>query len=821
MSHLAADLLFALRLLRKDRAYTLATLLTLAFCVGANTLLFSVVNSVLLRPLPVPEPEQLVLMYNAYPKAGAERSSNSPPDYTDRKTMASLETLAFYNSTNLSIGERGRPERVVTMRVTPSFFRLTRVEPQLGRTFTEDEARLGQEDRIVLTDGLWRERFGADPAIVGRQVPVDGRPFTVVGVMPADFRFVNPRVRMYVPIAFTPQQLSDEGRHNNSFQAVGRLRPGATVAQAQAQVDAINAAKLESFPAYRQLLINAGYHTRVVPLKDDMVRDIRGTLYLLWGGTLFVLLIGCVNVVNLALARSRVRVREMATRFALGAGRWRLGRQLLTESLLLAFVSSALGLLLGWGGIRLLRGLNLEQVPRASEIRLDASAMVFTLGLAVALGLVIGAFPLINAVRANLGAVFHEAGRTGTGGRGARALRRSLVVTQVAVAFVLLLGAGLLMASFRQVLAIDPGFDPRGGLTASVMLPNARYPDDPELRAFAREAIRRIRALPGVIEAGATNSIPLGGGGSDSVIFAEGYQMQPGESVISPAQSAATPGYFQAMRIPLKRGRYLDDRDASGTAWSILVDERLARRFWGDRDPIGRRMYMPSDPGDLMATNENTEWLTVVGVVGEVKRDALVTDAEPVGAYYFAIDQSPRRLLTFAVRTATDPSALANRLRAEVTAIDPELPVFSTQPMEKLVEDSLVTRRWPVLLSAGFGLVALLLSGIGIYGVLAYLVTQRTREIGVRMALGGTPRTIFDLVAREGVMLVVIGFAAGGLGAFALRKSIEAHLYNVVPTDPAVLAATAAVLATVALVACAIPARRATRIDPVLALNRE
>jgi predicted permease len=817
----AGDLGFALRLLWKDKAYTLATVLTLALCIGANTTLFSIVNSVLLRPLPVPEPDRLVLTYNSYPKAGAERGSNSAPDYYDRRTLPAFESLAFYNTTNLSVGERGRPERILTMRVTPSFFDVTRARPQLGRTFTESEAEPGNEDRIVLTDGLWRERFGADPKVIGRRVPVDGRTFTVVGVLPADFRFVEPRIRMFIPIAFTAEQRSDDGRHSNNWGSVARLRPGATLQQAQAQVDAVNAANLERFPSFKQILINAGYHTRVVPLKDDMVRTIRPTLYLLWAGTLFVLLIGGVNVVNLALVRGRVRLRELATRFALGAGRWRLGRQLLTESVLLALLSGGLGLLLGWGALRLLRGLNLEQVPRASEIALDATAAVFTIVLAVLLGLVIGAFPLVSALRANLGSVFHEAGRTGTGGRGAQALRRALVVAQVGVAFVLLLGAGLLMASFRQVLAVDPGFDPRGVLTASVMLPQARYNDDPELRTFTREAVRRLRGLPGVVNAGITSSIPFGSSQSDSVILAEGYQMQPGESVISPSQYAVSPGYFEAMRIPLRRGRYFEERDADGAARTIIVDERLARRFWGDRDPVGRRMYQPNDINDLLATNEKTEWLTVIGVVGEVKGDSLVTEREPVGAYYFPIDQSPRRLLTFALRTGNDPASLATALRSQVASIDPELPVFSTLTMEARLEESLVTRRWPVLLSGGFGLIALLLSAVGIYGVLAYLVTQRTKEIGIRMALGGTPRTIFDLVAREGLTLLAVGFVVGGAGTLLVRKSIETQLYNVRPTDPAVVAATAGVLALVALVACLIPARRATRIDPVVALNRE
>ncbi|HSK10652.1 MAG TPA: ABC transporter permease, partial [Vicinamibacterales bacterium] len=401
----ARDLRLAARLLWKDKAYSLATVLTLALCVGANTALFSIVNSVLLRPLPVPASDQLVRFYNSYPRAGAERASNSAPDYYDRRVMPSVETLAFLNTPDVTVGEAGRPEQVKTMRVTPSFFELARVEPQLGRTFTEDEGEPGQDLRVVLSDGFWRERFGADPAVVGRDLRVDGRAFTVVGVMPRDFRFLDAAVRMWVPLAFTPEQRGDGARHNNSWQCIARLRPGATVEQAQAQVNAINAANVDRAGPFKQVLLNAGFNTRVVPLKDDMVRNIRGTLYLLWGGTLFVLLIGCVNVVNLALVRSRTRMRDLATRFALGAGRWRVARQLLAENLLLALVSGALGLLIGWAGLRLLGTLNMERVPRAAEIGLDAASVAFTLGLAVLLGLVIAAFPLAAVLGTDLRSV--------------------------------------------------------------------------------------------------------------------------------------------------------------------------------------------------------------------------------------------------------------------------------------------------------------------------------------------------------------------------------------------------------------------------------
>jgi predicted permease len=815
------DTRLALRLLWKDKAFSLATVLTLTLCIGANTALFSIVYSVLLRPLPVPESGRLVLLYNSYPRAGAERGGSGVPDYYDRlKGVPAIETLALFNTRNRSTGEAGRPERVLGMGVTPSFFRVAGVKAEVGRTFSEDEGEVGHEDRVVLSHRFWQERFSGDPRAVGRQLRLDGRPFTIVGIMPKEFQFIDADVRLWTPLAFTAEQRSDDNRHNNSWESIGRLRPGATIGQAQAQVDAVNAADLDRVPAFKPLLVNAGFHTVVVPLQDDLVRTVKATLYLLWGGTLFVLLIGCVNVINLALVRARVRLRDLATRFALGAGRWRVARQLLTESLLLTLVSALAGLLLGWAALRLLGTMNLDQIPRASEIRLDVVAVAFTIGLAALLGIAIGAFPLATALHVNLSSVFHEGGRTGSGGRGARLLRRALVVTQVAVAFMLLLGAGLLTASFRQILSIDPGFDPRQVLTASVSLPASRYPQD-KLAAFSVEALRGIRALPGVMNAGATSSIPFGDNHSDSVILAEGYQMQPGESVISPTRVEVTSGYFEAMRIPLRHGRFFDDRDTRDARHVVVMDERLARKFWPGRDPIGRRMYRPNDVKDLLATSDKTDWLYVVGVVGDIKQDGLVTSRESVGTYYFPVEQAPIRTMTFAVRTATDAPTVANWIRREITTVDPELPVFSTKTMEERTEESLVTRRWPVLLSMGFGVVALLLSAVGIYGVLAYLVTQRTKEIGIRMAIGGTPRSIFDLVVKEGVALVGAGFVFGAAGAFAIRKSIESQLYGVRPTDARVLALVSLVLGLVALVACAIPARRATRIDPVVALNRE
>ena len=830
-----SDIRVGLRLLWKDKAFTVTAALTLALCIGANTALFSVVHHVLLRPLPIPESDRIVLMGNAYPKAGASAAAggnSAAPDYFDRLRETDVfEEQAVYNGGNQSIDQNGTPIRIRMNRVTPSFFRLLRIAPALGRAFSEQDDEVGNDKKVVLSYALWQSAFGGDPAAIGKDLRLDGVPFAVIGVMPKGFYFLNPNVMLWRPLAFTAQEKSDERRHNNNYQNIGRLKPGARIERAQQQIDALNARNLEKFPALKPLLVNAGFHTTVDPLQETLVRPIKATLYLMWGGALFVLLIGCVNVANLVLVRSRARMKEMATRLALGAGRFRIGRQLVVESLLLTLLSAAAGLLVGYGALQLLGTLNIQELPRGEEIRLDGVVIAYTLGVAAVIGFVLGLIPVANVLPANLTIVLREEGRGGTAGRGARTLRRSLVVAQVAFAFMLLVGAGLLFASFRQVLAVQPGFNPDGVLTASIGLPRARYADDKALVGFTHEALRRLRALPGVTAVGATNTIPFGGNNSDSVIFAEGYQMKPGESVISPAQVVVTPGYFEAMGVKLARGRFFDERDAITAvaspdaggrpglaASSIIVDETLAKRFWTGRDPIGRRMYFPNDIKDLTAITDKTVFHTVVGVIREVKLHDLTEGQNSVGAYYFSMNQAPSSGMTFAIKTAGDPLSLTSAVRGALNGLDRELPVFDTQTLEQRLEKSLVSRKSPALLALSFGVIALFLSAIGIYGVLAYLVTQRTKEIGIRIALGSSARAIFELVLREGLMLIAGGFALGAAGALVLRKSLETQLFGVSATDPIVLITVTGILAAVAVAACALPARRATRIDPIVAL---
>jgi putative ABC transport system permease protein len=500
--------------------------------------------------------------------------------------------------------------------------------------------------------------------------------------------------------------------------------------------------------------------------------------------------------------------------------RGRIARQLVTESVLLTAIAAAVGLVVGYAALQGLGALSIQELPRGAQIHFDAVTTLYALGIAALVGVVLGLVPVAAVLPANLNLLLREEGRSGTAGRSARLLRRGLVVAQVAVAFVLLIGAGLLLASFERVLAVDPGFDPAGIITTSVSLPRTRYANDDAIRTFMREALGKIRALPGVQSAGITTMIPFGDNHDASTVMAEGYQMQPGESLIAPNQVQASPGYLETMKATLLRGRFFDEHDTNGARKVVIVDDRLARKFWPDRDPIGGRLYQPEDINGALGITDKTEFYTVVGVVKEMTLQSLAQGNQAVGAYIMPVDQVVPRGMTFAVRSrgGSDPAQLSGAIRTAVQAVDPNLPVFATETMTQLTEKSLVSRRSPMLLAVAFGVVALFLSAIGIYGVLAYLVIDRRKELGIRLALGGSPRSIFELVLREGMVLIAAGLAIGALGVAALRTSLETQLFGVNAADPAVIGIVAAILAVVAIAACAIPARRATRIDPVVAL---
>jgi predicted permease len=823
---MAGDIRFGLKQLWNHRGYAATAILTLTICIGANTAIFTIVNSVLLRPLPVPDSGRIMLMSNQYPNAGTGITSftnSGVPDYYDRlRDMSVYEEQALYNGSNQAFEINGAPEIVHGMAATPSFFRLLKVPVAYGRIFEDSEGEIGNEQQVILSYGLWQQLSGGDTSIIGQQVRMSGRPFTIVGVMPKGFEFADSEVRFWIPLAFTPQQKSDDARHSNSWYNIGRLKTGATIEQAREQVNAINAANLDLFPQGKQLLLNAGFYTKIEPLQNVLVRDVRVTLYLLWGGAALVLVIGAVNIANLALARSSLRRKELATRLAIGAGRMRVARQLIVESMLLSLIGGVAGIGTAHGILRFLATIGLDRLPRAHEIHMDWIVIAAALTLAAVSGILISMVPAAHVLRVNLSTVLHEESRTGTGGRKARTVRRVLVVAQVAIAFVLLIGSGLLLASFRNLLAVDPGFTADGVITAGIGIPRVRYTTDDDVRSFTTRLLQAIRSVPGVVSAGGTTIIPLGGNHNDSVILAEGYERKPGESLVSPMQVIVTPGYFETMSTSLVRGRSFDERDTGTSPGVVIVDERLARKFWPGSDPIGKRMYKPNSPKELLNIDANTRWLTVVGIVREVQLEDLAGRPTTVGAYYFPAAQVVPRGMTLAIKTATsDPAAILPALRKELTRIDPAMPLADVRTMPERMALSLTSRRAAMLLAVFFGAVSLFLSAVGIYGVLAYLVTQRSREIGIRVALGSTTAGIFRLVLREGAGLVTTGLTLGLAGTAALRRALESQVYGLGVMYPAVIALVMTILGIVALAASALPARRATQLDPVIVLNQQ
>ena len=819
MQNLTLDIRYGFRSLVRDKAFAATVLATLAICIAANTATFAIVNSVVFRPLPVPNSSEIVIMSNRYPKAGVSSFNYSAVgDYYDRLTaVTALGQQALYQPTGQTIEIAGTPEQVQGMAVTPSFFPVVGINPSRGRAFITEESEIGAEQKIILSDSLWRTLYGSNPSVVGRDLRMGGKPFTIVGIMPAGFNFVDPEVRFWIPLAITAEMKTI--RHSNNWAHIGRLKPGATIQQVQSQIDALNAANLDRFPSFREILINAGFHSVAESLQHVMIRDVEPMLFLLWGGAALVLLIGAFNLINVALARLALRRKEIATRLALGGGRMQLLRQLVTENLIISLVAGVSGVLLGVAMLRALTLVHFDQFPRASEVRIDATVAIAALAVAALIGILIGALQMATVLRMNVSGVLHDSSRTGTSGTRARRLRQALVASQVGFAFVLLAGAGLLLTSFRNLLAVNPGFSGERVLTASLTLPRARYADDAARRALLNRAITSIRNLPAVTAAGATTSIPLGGNYSDGAVLAESYSMRPGESLISPHQFSVTNGYFEAMKIPLVHGRYFTRADTETSLPVVVVDENLAHHFWPNRDPIGQRMRQPNDASDLMKIGPDTRWLTVVGVVRPVRLEDLSGSGNRAGAYYFPFAQSPSRAFTLAIRTAMESGSAQRAVRAQVAAIDPDLALFDVRTMTERIGLSLSSRRASMFLALAFGAIALFLSVIGIYGVLAHLVAQRRREIGIRVALGSTSAGIVRLVFREGAGLVAVGIILGIAGAVAVRKIIADQVYGVQPLDPVVMGSVVLLFAIVGLTACILPARRALNVDPAAVLS--
>lgn len=822
MESVLRDVRFALKLLVRDRAFSLTVLLTLGVCIATHVATYSVVRSVILDPLPFDEPHELVTLYNSYPGAGGERSANGVPDYFMRRDrIDALEEVAAYRGSGVAVGGEMGAEQVDALRVTPSLFPLLGVQAASGRIFLEEEMEPDAAPTLLVTHAYWEEVLGSDPDAVGSTVRANAVPTTIVGILPEDFRMPGqPDLRLVLPLQFSAEERSLERWHSNSLQMLGRLAPNATLVQVQAQIDALNASLTEEapIPDLAQLLEDVGFRTVVVDTRADLTRDVRSVLFLLWGGAAFVLLIGCVNIANLMLARAETRARELATRMSLGAQRLRLARQVLTEAAVTGILGAVLGTALGAVGLRLLTAYGIDELPRGSEVGLDGPVLLYTLGVALTAALAFGAVPVVHLLRSELASVFREEGRGGTSSRATVHFRNGLVAGQIGLAFLLLVSAGLMFRSFHAALDVDPGFEAEGVLTAYLSLPSARYPDGEAQRAFVRELLAATRALPGVAAAGITTQLPFGFATSSSVTFPEGYVPRPGESIIAPRYSVAGPGYFEALGIDLLQGRTFQETDGPDAARVVVIDQWLAERFWPNDDALGERLVVGAVPGTEEAADEANLY-TVIGIVEDLKfQDLTQENADYVGAYYLTHSQNPADYFSLALRSQGSPQALIEPLRSAVARLDAELPLFGVLSMEDRVAGSLTDQRTAMTILLALAGVALVLAVVGIYGVLTYAVARRTREIGIRMAVGGAPASVFTLILKQGLVLIGSGLLLGAAGVLVLMRFIGSVLYGVLPADPLVLAVTAILLAGAAVLACAVPARRATRVDPARSL---
>jgi len=811
MNSLLQDLRYAVRTLRKSPGFTLVALLTLALGIGANTAIFSVIDAVLLRALPYAQPDRLVRVNHFYPSLNNLRASVSVPgfrDYSARKDV--FETSAVESPAAMNLTGAGEAERVNVVRVSGDFFTTLGVPAALGRTLRPDEAQDGHNRVVVLTDGFWKRKFGGDRAIVGRAIRLDNLDFQVVGVMPASFRdFFVRQADLWTPILFQPADFGDNRRTNEFLQFIGRLAPGVTVEQARARMHAMAGQLKASYPnSYA-----ADWDLQTTSLNEEASGGLRPALLVLLGAVFFVLLIACANVANLQLARMAGRAREFAVRIALGAAPQRLIRQLITESLLLSLLGGAIGLWLATWGVPALLALTPRTLLPAQSVRMDPLVLAFAAAASVAAGLLFGTVPALRMGRADVHESLKEGGRGAVGDRGSLALRRGLVVTTVALALTLLAGAGLLIRSFSRLVAMDPGFQPDHLLTFTLALPQSKYPNDTVRIAVFERLMTAIAGVPGVVSTGATSNIPFSGNWSTSSFNVEGYQRPPNAPLPWGDMRVVTAGYLPTIRAPLKAGRQFTEADRMGGSPVCIVDEDLVRRFWPNSDPIGKRITFNN------LTDSNITWITVVGEVAHTLHAGL--DDEHRVQVYFPLAQVGRPFLGVVVRTAGDPLAALGTVHAAVQSVDPDLPLAAVNTMDDLIAQTTGPRRFSLFLLGGFAALAVVLASIGLYGVMSHMVTQRSRELGVRLALGAETGHVLGLVLRQGVALALAGVGIGVVAAFALTRLMRGMLFQVGATDPVTFIAVPLLLVGVAVLASWVPARRATRVDPIETLRAE
>jgi putative ABC transport system permease protein len=800
---MAADVLrdarYAIRQLGKTPGFTMVAVLTIALGIGATSAIFSVVNGVLLRPLPYPNPDDLVRVHEIVPQYG--RFSVAPATFLDwRKQATTFERIVALNGGSATITGNDGPERVTTTSVSWDLFDLLRVSPVLGRSFTEAEDAPGKNGVIVLSHGMWQRRFGGDPGVLGRTLSLSGEPVTIVGVMPPDFFFSSRDTQLWRPIALNPTKAT---RGGHFLGVVARLKPGISLPQASAEMKAISERLAAQYPD-----TSANESAEVIQLKEQVVGTIRPALLTLFAAVAVVILIACANVANLLLVRASIREKEMAIRGALGAGRRRLVLQLLAESLVLATAGGALGLLLAYLAIPAVRTLSAGSIPRVNDVSIDGSVLAFSLGLTLLTGIIFGLAPAWHASRPGIGEVLKEGGRSSVASSG-RWLRSGLMVVEVALSIVLLVGAVLLLRSFSRITGVDPGFRADNVLAFRVTLPNKSYPESRQSIAFYDGLLARLETLPQVRTAGMVQTLPMRGDYMLSFTIQGRPPLKP-NSAPSANYRAVSPGYFQALRIPMKRGRTFTPQDVEKSTMVAVVDEAFVQRHFPNEDPIGRGI----DIG-----NGTDGFYQIVGIVGSVRYEGLGSSPEPT--MYVPFKQDVFSTMWMVVRTDGDPAQLSSAARQVVRELDPSLPAYSIVTLASVVSDSVAQRRFSMLLLVAFALIALFLAAIGLYGVVAYTVSQRTQEIGVRMAIGAQRGDVLRLIVGGGMRLALIGVVMGLAGALALARVVSGMLFDVTPFDPASYGTTAGVLLAVAALACYMPARRAMRVDPLTALRQE
>jgi predicted permease len=812
MDSILRDLRYSLRSLARNPGFTAIVIAVLALGIGANTAIFTVIDSVLLRPLPFHDPGRLVKIWGRFTGIGipGDRNWISPPEFKDFERLnRSFSEIAAMSGASFNLSAGARPERVDGAAVSTSLFPMLGVKPELGRLFTSDEETQGRDRVALVSHALWQRRFGGDPALIGRTVRVNGVPFQIVGVLPAWFNY-PPDVEIWGPLAFGKDDLSPNARGGHGLEVLARVKPELSLEQARADAAAMTRGIIEENPGYDYK--KANFAVLLAPLLDEVVGDVRKPLWILMAAVCAVLLIACANVAGLLLARANTREREIAIRVALGAGQGVLIRQLLMESLLLGGLSGAAGLALAWWGLKVLKAMAESSFPRVATASLDTTSIAFAIALSLVTAVVFGLVPALQAARSVTHEALKDGGRGSSGSARSQRLRRTLVTAEVAVSLMLLVGAGLLVRSFLSLKRTDPGFRPDDVLTMRFALPDETHGKPEMQRAFYRELLDRVTKLPGVESAGGVSGLPLSGSSSSGTTTIDTNAVPPDQRSPESDWRVVLPGYFESMGIKLQRGRAFDARDNETAARVAVVDESLADKYWPGEDPIGKRLKQ----GD---TGSPDPWLTVVGVVSHVRYRTL--EAASRTTLYRPHAQDTREAMSLTIRTTLDPSVMANAVQRTASALDPDQPMYKVRTMNQLLAESIARRRLAMSLLVVFAACALLLAAIGLYGVMSYAVTQRTHEIGIRVALGASRAQVVRMILGQSLAITGAGILIGLLGAAGVARAVSNMLFGVQPGDPLTFAAVAVCLALVGLTASYIPARRASAVDPAISLRNE